>query len=300
MQKILKVSMFIACCAALSGEGIYAADIKIEDACGEVGRVNTTFKLCPVYTLKGQEAYFVDGIKYHHSVLVNTVFFHSYNFTDPSFMCPFTAHIKSPDIVRELCAKLDVSSDSISEYAFTMEDKSFVIDSSTPYLLFRPGWECIRQWSIDDQTKRTKHDGNYSYDAKVIVISADNSVKTYQGRETYCMHTDAGGTLTHSPNTENIFGKDITKEKMESPVSQAMIYYVRYNEGPLGGQSRVGIVFMYPRKDVENLRAFLEKCGTYPISFADVVNTIPIKLRKADDGFLQNLFYKKLEDEEDE
>lgn len=39
MQKILKVDMSIVCCAALAEEDIYADDLEIGEACGEVGRV---------------------------------------------------------------------------------------------------------------------------------------------------------------------------------------------------------------------------------------------------------------------
>ena len=290
----------IACCLEFVGGGIYAADIdiKIEDACGEVGRVGKS----SCYTLRNQEEHFVDGKKYGHSILPSTVLFHSYNYAVPlaGALCLFTAHINSSDIVRELCTKLGVSSDGINEYAFTIENKLWTVLSETPHLMFRPGWEYIRQWIIDDQRNGTKHEGNYGYDAKVMVISENEpSVKTYQGSETCCMHITT--VLTHSPESYGIFGKDITKEKMESPIAQAMIYYVKYKEGPLAGQSRIGIIFMYPYKEAKNLQSFLEKCGTYPKSFGDVVDTIPIKLRKANDGFLQKLFFREeLEDEENE
>lgn len=318
MREIIRFSIaIIACCLEFVGGGIYAADIdiKIEDACGEVGKIYSYSrfldqngrKFCdnlPIYTLKGQEDHFVDGHKYGQSILPSTVLFHSYDYISHPFMCPFTAHIDSLDIVRELCMKLGVSSDGINEYAFTIQDKSYAIREQrpniSPCLMSRPGWEYIRQWIIDNQRDGTKHEGNYGYDAKVMVISENEpSVQTYQGSETCCMHITT--VLTHSPESYGIFGKDITKEKMESPIAQAMIYYVKYKEGPLAGQSRIGIIFMYPYKEAKNLQSFLEKCGTYPISFSDVVDTIPIKLRKANDGFLQKLFFREeLEDEENE
>lgn len=303
MRKIMQFSIaIIACCLEFVGGNIYATDIdiKIEDACGEVGRVGKN----NCYTLRNQEEHFVDGKKYGHgkkygqSILPSTVLFHSYNYAVPlaGALCLFTAHINSPDIVRGLCTKLGVSSEGINEYAFTIENKLLTVLSENSHLMCRPGWEYIRQWIIDDQLNGIKHEESYGYDAKVMVVSENEpSVKTYQGNEKCCMHITSH--LTHSPATYGIFGTDITKDKMESPTAQAMIYHVKYKEGPLAGQSRVGIIFMYPYKEAENLKSFLEKCGTYPISFADVIDTIPRKLRKADDGFLKKLFHKELEDE---
>lgn len=309
MQKNSKLNMSFAVFYSLLTLGSsQATDIKIVDDCGEIGKVGERYLSC--YTCKGEENHFVRAQGYgSEPILPCTTLVHSYNYGSlAGWICIFTARRQSHEIVEALCNKLNeelegnakVSSNGMQEYTFTIEEKSnavcFVSEKnpsvdSEETLIARPGWEYIREWI---KNSGNGYDGEYSYTMFVKVINSVGSTKFYRGNDTCCMHIVEGNTLTHSPMTFGIFGKEITRARMnsESRNAQAMIYTVKFNNGPLAGQSRFGIIFMYPYKEAQNLRSFLSKSGVYPISFIDIVNTIPIKLLRLLEGIGVKLKHK--------